>query len=628
MNRDTSPGSAFQRSRRMLLFAVAAFLFTRVHFHSTVQPRYARLSDLAAGQAQTPFQYQLLTPLFARGMTLLLPVSIETAYQSVEFLAVFLLLTVYRRYLAEQHASSYAFIQSLCLLYPLLWNYCALSKLYFPSDIPAVLLFVAGLYCLERRRTTEFYATFALACLNRESALLWIGLCFAARPKEEPLGDTVLRVARLLAIWLLIRVGLTYRFLDNPGERLCEIRLERNLYFLWALLRLKPHTFRIFLWFGGLWLPAALAWRGLPRPLKGALPLTLPYFAATALCGRIDRPRALAELIPVVLTAALFWRPRTQFAKVISAAGIYLLTANLLVRVHENATVEYDRMTRTALASGVAPRPFQFRVLVPLLAQRLGPEHGRDLRTCMSLLNMAFVVVLILAYREYLKEVVTPSAAGRWCLAIAAPIIANYCALNRLYYPYDLPAIGLFTLGALCLRRRWWLLYYAVFVTATLNRETSCFLTFLLLFTHWGQCRRITLTAHVAAQFVLWVALKAWLSWTFEYNAGAPLFEVKWRDNIEFLANVLALKPQALQCVMAFALAWLAAPLVWRPLPLFDRRALWTAVPFLAGMAVVGNLGEVRIYHELVPLVTTAGVVWLQQHWPIERGVSLKRVLI
>ena len=127
---------------------------------------------------------------------------------------------------------------------------------------------------------------------------------------------------------------------------------------------------------------------------------------------------------------------------------------------------------------------------------------------------------------------------------------------------------------------------------------------------------------HCAAQLAIWIALKAWLAWVFRDNPGAAVFENQLRGNWGNALRLLKLDPTALQYLLTFGLLWLTVPLVWRYLPPFHRRALLVAVPFLLGMSVVGNLFEVRIYGELIPLVTTPAIVWLRRTLDYEPALA------
>lgn len=646
-------------------YFLAAFMFTRIHFNSTVEYRRASLKSLAHGQAQTPFQYRILVPMAARCAARALCLDTALAYKVIEFVVVAALLLSYRTYLIGFFDYRTSTVFSFLLLYPMLWNYCALGRLYFPSDVPAILFFVVGTNCLLKRRLLLFYCVYVLACLNRETSIVLALVCLVIRPPGDAWPDTWMRVARLVAIWLLVKVCLTYAFLGNEGERFCEVHYWENLYFVRALIRLRPHAMRYLLMFGGAWWSIPVVWTRLPTAARRMLLVCIPYVAVAAVGARLNDARVYAELIPPVFAASLFWLCRaigsdgralsgrrnkvlpipqsvdvappaqnlspprnsdpcasltncavnTSRAKAKRGSwwvfALCLLLADLCVRVHERSTVEYHGNTRVALAMGTAPTPFQYRILIPFLAKRLWLGLGWDLRAVLNRTNMLFVVALLLAYRSYLADYVGRRSASRLCFLILVPILFNYCALNRLYYPSDLPAVSFFVLGALCIRRRWWPAYYFVFVLAALNRETSCFLTLLFLVTAYSRRRWVFVGGHCVIQLVIWLAVKFSLVQFFTDNPGQALVEIKLWPNLLFISRLLSFDPEALQYLCTFGLAWAVIPLVWHELPLRPKRALLVAVPFLVGMSVVGNLDEVRIYGELIPIVTTPAVIWL-----------------
>ena len=555
-------------------YLLAAFLFTKIHFQSTRESPQASLVALASGTAHPSLQHRSLVPPLAEQLARVLPIGLQGAYGFIEFVAVALLLVGYRRFLAEFLERRTATIFAPLLLYPMLWNQVGLSTQYFPSEVPATLLFMWGLNCIRSRRTALLYVVVLLACLNRETSPVLALACIAARPKRETWARTLTTATGVVVVWVCVRAVLVQWSLADPPRLLDTAHVTRNLRFLGSVARFELHVRRYLLLFGGSWIAIPFMWRGLPQHVKWLSLLALPYGLAVFCTASLRHGGNFPELIPLLFAPALLWlregmctwgtKPRHCGGAFVHLATrswhwllVALLTSYCCVRVHERATVEFMDNTRATFASGTAPKPFQYRALVPFLADQLRCTWGTGLRASMNGMNTLFLCVLLFAFRAYIRPIVGRRPAYGLCFLILVPILFNYCGLNNLYYPADLASIALFVLGALCMRRGQWPAYYVVFVLATLNRETSCFLTFLLLLTQWPRGRKGVVVLHCAAQLAIWIALKAWLAWVFRDNPGAAVFENQLRGNWGNALRLLKLDPTALQYLLTFGLLWL-----------------------------------------------------------------------
>jgi hypothetical protein len=275
---------------------------------------------------------------------------------------------------------------------------------------------------------------------------------------------------------------------------------------------------------------------------------------------------------------------------------------------------ENPHATLSKLVEGSAATPFQYRVLVPAAVGALGPEGPAQTRRWFRWAEFAAGLAAIAALRAYLRAIAGPTApVGALALAAFGLLLFNLVLPRRLpvYYPSDLPAVAVFTLGLLALRRRAWPAYYAVFALGTLNRETTCFLVLAWALTAWRREGWRSLVAHAAAQLAIWVAIKATLAQVFAANPGAGLYEWSHAGGHRF----------HLETNLRFALNpanwpywWSGLGFVWLPALFFWRRVtdpaaqrlLLLIIPFLAGMFLVGNLYELRIYAELLPVFAGA----------------------
>ncbi|HSG98627.1 MAG TPA: hypothetical protein VLB27_01170 [candidate division Zixibacteria bacterium] len=277
---------------------------------------------------------------------------------------------------------------------------------------------------------------------------------------------------------------------------------------------------------------------------------------------------------------------------------------------------EFPLATLQALIDGAAYKPFQFRLLIPWLVGKLHALTGAEITPLYQVVDTVAIVGVVLATRYLLAPYLSGKKLDVVSFAVLLLLPWNYLLPQEiaLYIPSDMPAVAFFTLLlALGLRGQWrW--YYPLFAIATLNRETTCFVTLALLFALWRSTPRKTLALHLAAQFLIWTSLKAALFVAFADNPGG-LFEIygisatrrsHFDANLEFLTTPLRL----LILLSSFGYLWISAALFRDRIG--DRRlraALWSMVVFFGAMMVIGNLNETRIFGEFIPLVYTANVL-------------------
>lgn len=285
---------------------------------------------------------------------------------------------------------------------------------------------------------------------------------------------------------------------------------------------------------------------------------------------------------------------------------IYLLCAVAFTLLLFRSTTVIPCASMEHMTAMTASRPFQYRVLVPLLAHglvALNPES--PIRELYMVLTTVFVFALLLSYSFYLGRFYPAPVALSGALLLLYPMVWNYCVLGQFFLPYDIPAALFFVLGLCAIDARRHAAYYGIFVLACVNRETACFLTLAFLLWHYRRGAVATLAAHVCAQALIWLAIKAALTWIFRENAGGVVCEWQLLTNIRQIAD---LNTNGIYVVFAFGLLWLLIPFGWSAVPLWHKRLLWIVPPFFLVMACMGKLWEARIYSELVPIITAAAL--------------------
>ena len=294
----------------------------------------------------------------------------------------------------------------------------------------------------------------------------------------------------------------------------------------------------------------------------------------------------------------------------------YLASAAALATLRLERNVRFSGASPKRLAAGTAYLPYQYRALVPWMAKTLnllGPPGGQ--RAIYYGLEVGAISALLFSFRWYLSLVLSPGRRERaWPLALLLlyPLVMHYLfwvAYPVLYYPYDMPALAFTTVGLALLHQGRLGLYYPLFTLATINRETSCYLTVTQLFTTWRQ-GIVTkgLTLHMGAQLLIWVVVKwgLWLAYggnKMNHLGVVALFENNIPRNFQRLADPWAW----LALASCFGMLWLPTLLRRRSIQdPFVRRSLLVLPLLFVGMGVTGNVTELRIYGEGIPIMTAA----------------------
>ena len=262
-----------------------------------------------------------------------------------------------------------------------------------------------------------------------------------------------------------------------------------------------------------------------------------------------------------------------------------------------------------ALAAGVGTTPYQYRVLVPWLvrgavAAGLLPSDA-DIPAFVALEGLA-LVALACAFRQYLSLFIDDRLVTS-VAALSAYAVLPFNDLRGPFLPYDTPSIVFFATGLVLIRRQSWRWFFPLFTLATLNRETSIFLTAAFAVALYDEYRPSRLALLGGAQIAIWIAIKAALWQIYRQNpsvgaSGLYFFQLKVN-----LATILSRPIASLIVLSTWGGLWLTA-LIWhaRISDRFLRRTLWVVPMFMAGMFVVGFVVEMRVYGEMLPIVLAA----------------------
>jgi hypothetical protein len=339
-----------------------------------------------------------------------------------------------------------------------------------------------------------------------------------------------------------------------------------------------------------------------------------------------------------VLALPLAWRRLWLF---VFRTALYLIVAAIVLNTFMNRWGFRARSPRygfKALITYSAHRPFAFRALTPavingvtalLPASRLEqlvewdlirPQDDHPSLSAHRRFGwgghpvpehyVAYLILWAVAFMSLVAIRRLTRLATGYAEAFVdwAPVIALLVlplSLSRGGYLYDFPELLLVTTAIGLILERRWLLYYACFTLACLNKETAILLVVYCLALHWERMPRRRLLTHAGAHAMLGLPILAWQRFTFAPNPGANAEFQLW-DNVRFLLSPAAwtrlwdpygplLPFPGPFNVLSIVLFGAAVFLFWREKPYRLR------VAFVAMMAVLvpflmlfGTLDEVR----------------------------------
>ena len=240
---------------------------TAIFFHSPGVDGYERaeFGDMVYGRAWRPFVTRALFPAVVRTVSQAIPSGFGAAVQQrvpgARFLSSWCIRQggarhppLLREYLVAFGLSAGCLVL-LSLTMEKLWAellipsaphgyaFSILGLLGLPAcfayysylyDFPTLLLFAACLLLMARRRWVPYFALFALACNNKETAILLVavfGFYFinCARAERRTYRGFI---AMQVLIWLAARASLAYAFRNNPGSTVEFHFVDHNLRLL------------------------------------------------------------------------------------------------------------------------------------------------------------------------------------------------------------------------------------------------------------------------------------------------------------------------------------------------------------------------------------------------------------
>jgi hypothetical protein len=672
--------------------SITAYFFAHLRWTITAQYAKAALMDLLTGTAHRPFQYRALVLWAVDWLQKVGPLQITSfalnpmkSFYLIEVCSAFLMIVAFRSYLKlfiKNNTSSALFAFSLLyvlqfnFLFPLHFNmtfpyilptysfygtYFDKYNLYYPSDIPSIMLFIVGLILLYRRNWLLYYPLFVIATFNRETTcFLTLVYLFTALGKERKSAIALHCMSQFL-IWAAIKYTLAQIYAGSPGD-LYQNGIFANL----EILTSPSNYFKILSTMGYIWLPTLLGFRLIKdRFVRRSFLVVIPFAISIFLIGQFLELRDYGDLIPIFLCSfILIVRELLKKDAAVAAPGriarpedkpafgpnshVFVTAAFLVIAAFAGYYYAHLRWAMTGmytwaplpeLVKGTAATPFQYRALIPWLVawlQNIG-LHGRSTGASLESLSQMFYIVeacsfflLLFAFRSYLSLFIrndTVSALLAFSIFFVLPynflypknitIDFHYTLPSIIFfdnaytpfYPHDTPSLLFFTVGLILLHKRAWGFYYPLFVLASLNSETTLFLIFIHIFTSLGKARPKRTALHGLAQLLIWAAIRYYLASMYANNPGEGMFALKLRSNLGFLSD-----PSNLIYFLS-SMGFILIPTLAFLRHLrdgFARKSLLVLIPFLGWALLFQDMYELRVYGELIPVVLAAFIVILR----------------
>lgn len=262
-------------------------------------------------------------------------------------------------------------------------------------------------------------------------------------------------------------------------------------------------------------------------------------------------------------------------------------------------------------------KPYQYRLLIPFVFLIFKPLSFIPDKTLFLIFSTVIVYLIQLQYHKLLSGYFENNKR----LLLFTPLILytilfNYVILNQSFQYYDMTAILICIIGLYYIVTEKFTAFVLVFLIGLFNKESAAYLIFSYVLFNYREFFTFRVIGRTALLAAIIVAVKLSLGYIFRINPGDN-FEIGYYENIRFAGSLFSewkyFKPVFFNfggiyifAVLLFVLGW------WKRFP--RRRMLManlTIVPFYVLGIFMTYIIEVRVYTELVPMITTVFLIYL-----------------
>lgn len=298
----------------------------------------------------------------------------------------------------------------------------------------------------------------------------------------------------------------------------------------------------------------------------------------------------------------------------LSLALCYLYHIKIVSGVDWNAPNSIN-----AVASFETAKPYQFRLLMPLLFKFFGPIYTLYGKYLYSAYNVVIVLFVQMVFYKLLCVYFQDKKRLLWLApVILYPMLFNYVILNQSFQYYDFTAILFFTIGLYYIANEKFIPLLIIFLLAIINKETAGYLIFTyLLYNYKGVfSKKVVINTFMLG--IIFIGWKILLGYIFKDNPGDN-FEIGFSENIRIAKELFSNRVLLKNFFLNFGGLYIFAILLfvtgaWKKFP---QRALLfmnlTIVPYYIFGIYITYITEVRVYTELIPMITTLFLIYLSR---------------
>jgi hypothetical protein len=314
-------------------------------------------------------------------------------------------------------------------------------------------------------------------------------------------------------------------------------------------------------------------------------------------------------------------------------------------------THEYPPGSTQNIASGLADKVFQTRILIPLLGDFLKPSipilsflfswlvpYPITFDVILQVLNILFLTLIVISTPVLLK--ILDCEVSNWsAFLLFIPLSWNYIVINGLidgaglFYCYDIPSLAFYVIGLIFFIKGSWFWFYLIFIFANLNRESACFISlsgFLIQLKLYNNPKLLlrlnqNLIIHIVTQAILWIFIRTLLSWIYRGNPG--LFFEEPHSMEMFLAGIWNgnshwAMENAAWFLTLFAGIWLIPVIGFRKLSSYGKKLILVGIIYLISLYFRSNMMETRVYNELNVIISICAIICLTNFIKTKRGFA------
>lgn len=303
------------------------------------------------------------------------------------------------------------------------------------------------------------------------------------------------------------------------------------------------------------------------------------------------------------------------FYLILSAGFCFLYFKKIVSGIDFNAPNSIN-----AVASFQTAKPYQFRLLIPLIFMLFKPLALAPEKIIYIIYDFVIVYLTIVVYYKLLLKYFTDKKIVLFMApVIIYPMLFNYVILNQSFQYYDFTSILLFTLGLYFIVKNNFNWFLISFVIALINKETAVYLIFAYIFFNYKNIFTRKIILNTILLGLIFAGYKILLAYIFRNNPGDNV-EVGFAVNMEILTSFYKNRVYAKNLGLNFGGLYLFTILLfvtgrWKVFTSKSPAKLmylnFAFIPYLIVGIFVTYFTEVRVYSELIPMITTLFLIYL-----------------